>query len=84
MARRYLPGMTVAHGLPVGQENGLRGRPNAAVSERPQVFLAGDWVGPAGMLADASVASAAEAARRVLTILERTPSADRSSAHVRV
>ena len=27
--------------------------------ERPNVFLAGDWVGPEGMLADASAASAA-------------------------
>jgi phytoene dehydrogenase-like protein len=82
MARRYLPGMTVAHGLPVAQESGLRGRPSVAVSERPHVFLAGDWVGPTGMLADASAASAAEAARRVLTILGRTPSIDRSSLHV--
>ena len=38
----------------------------STLTERPHVFLAGDWVGPAGMLADASAASAAESARCVL------------------
>jgi phytoene dehydrogenase-like protein len=82
MARRFLPGMTVAHGLPRAHEDGLLGRPAVAVPERPNVFLAGDWVGPLGMLADASAASAAESARRVLSILERAPSIERSSLHV--
>jgi phytoene dehydrogenase-like protein len=82
MARRFLPGMIVAHGLPRAQEGGLLGRPEVAVPERPNVFLAGDWVGPLGMLADASAASAAESARRVLAILAHAPAAIRSSLHV--
>ena len=82
MARRFLPGMTVAHGLPRAHEGGLHGRPTVAVPERPNVFLAGDWVGPLGMLADASVATAAESARRVLAVLARAPAVERSSLHV--
>ncbi len=46
------------------------------------VFLAGDWVGGEGMLADASAASASDAADRVLELLSRTPArADGSLAH---
>jgi phytoene dehydrogenase-like protein len=82
MARRFLPGMTVAHGLPRAHDGGILGRPAVAVPEHANVFLAGDWVGPLGMLADACAASAAESARRVLSILERAPSVERSSLHV--
>jgi phytoene dehydrogenase-like protein len=73
VARRFLPGLTVAHGLPRADEGGLAGRPGVEVVGHPHVFLAGDWVGAAGMLADAAAASANEAARRVLVILERSP-----------
>jgi phytoene dehydrogenase-like protein len=69
VVRRYLPSMTVTHALPTAAENGLFGRPLASVESHPQVFLAGDWVGSEGLLADASAASAREAARRVLSVL---------------
>jgi phytoene dehydrogenase-like protein len=82
LARRFLPRMTVAHGLPLAVNYGLRGRPPVTIRERCNVFLAGDWVGPEGMLADASAASAAESARLVLTALGRTNSAERSPRHV--
>jgi phytoene dehydrogenase-like protein len=71
--QRLLPGMTVAHALPQADEGGLAGRPGVALAERPNLFLAGDWVGSEGMLADASAASAALAARRVLAVLDRAP-----------
>jgi phytoene dehydrogenase-like protein len=83
IARRFLPAMTVAHGLPTADEDGLLGRPAVALPERPNVFLAGDWVGASGMLADASAASAVESSQRVLAILDRTPSVERSSLYVR-
>jgi phytoene dehydrogenase-like protein len=83
MARRFLPSMTVAHGLPGAHEDGLLGRPAVAMPERPNVFLAGDWVGPLGMLADASAASAAEAAKCVLAVLGRTHAVERRALHVR-
>ena len=81
VARRYVPGMTVAHGLPSASERGLVGRPSVALPERPNVLLAGDWVGPVGMLADASAASASEAAQRVLTAPPHRSSVERSSLH---
>jgi len=36
---------------------GLARRPDATAAEAPGVLLAGDWVGPEGMLADAALAS---------------------------
>jgi phytoene dehydrogenase-like protein len=66
IARRFLPGMVVAHSLPQAEEGGLAGRPGADVVGVPNLFLAGDWVVSEGMLADASAASAREAASRVL------------------
>ena len=41
---------------------GLSGRPDAAAFADVNVYLAGDWVGPAGTLADAAAASAEQAA----------------------
>jgi phytoene dehydrogenase-like protein len=83
VARRYLPGMIVAHSLPRADEGGLAGRPGVAVPGMPNIFLAGDWVGPEGLLADASAASAAEAARRVLAArLATSADRNRSLCHV--
>jgi phytoene dehydrogenase-like protein len=69
--RRFLPGMIVANALPEAATGGLAGRPGVEVPARPGVFLAGDWVGAEGMLADASAASAARAARLALASLAR-------------
>jgi phytoene dehydrogenase-like protein len=71
VVRRYLPSMTVSHGLPLASENGLAGRPAVTAAGHANVFLAGDWVGTEGLLADAAAASARSAARHVLTVLER-------------
>jgi len=73
ITRRFLPGMTVAHSLPRADERGLSGRPSVTLGERPNVFLAGDWVGSEGLLADASIASARASAECVLAALARTP-----------
>jgi phytoene dehydrogenase-like protein len=53
---RYLHRITVVHGLPP-IDGGLAGRPPVAVDDADGLYLAGDWVGPAGWLADASLAS---------------------------
>ncbi len=45
---------------------GTAGRPGPAVPEVANLFVAGDWVGPEAMLADASFASARQAAALVL------------------
>lgn len=57
--RRYLPRITVAHALPRPD------RPRPEASGMDGVFLAGDWVGPSGMLADAALASAKVAVEAV-------------------
>lgn len=61
---RFLAEMVVSGGLPTAAGGGLAGRPPVADPSRPGVLLAGDWVGPEGLLADAAVASGAEAGRR--------------------
>lgn len=61
-AVRFQRRLVVAHALPSVARGGLAGRPPAAVADRPGLFLAGDWVGPTGLLADAVIASAAQAA----------------------
>ena len=63
VTRRFLRRMTVTSVLPTADRGGLAGRPGPAVAEHPGVFVAGDWVGPVGMLADASLSSAVAAAR---------------------
>jgi glycine/D-amino acid oxidase-like deaminating enzyme len=59
VAKRFLPEMVVSNAVVTPN-----GRP--AVDAVPGVLLAGDWVGPEGMLADAALASAQAAAERVL------------------
>ena len=54
--QRYLHRMTVIHGRP-DVERGLAGRAPVAVGDRDGLFVAGDWVGPEGWLADASLSS---------------------------
>lgn len=53
---RFLADMVVTHLLPNPQA-GLAGRPGVAVARAEGIYLAGDWVGPSGWLADAAMAS---------------------------
>ena len=59
--QRFLAHMHVAWTVPTASRGGLRGRPEALVPRHGRVFVAGDWVGPIGMLADAAIASGAAA-----------------------
>jgi phytoene dehydrogenase-like protein len=52
--RQELRGMTVSHALVRWD----RKRPGVELPDAPGLFIAGDWVGEAGMLSDASAASA--------------------------
>ena len=61
VVRRFVPTFIVAGALVAAAHGGLRGRPDVAVADAPGVFLAGDWVGPEGQLADAALASARRA-----------------------
>jgi hypothetical protein len=70
---RFLARMIVAGSTPTASAGGLAGRPGVTDTGHGRLLLAGDWVGPEGLLADASLASGHEAARRALDNLERTP-----------
>ncbi len=63
--RRFLSNAVVSHALVAADQGGFAGRPLGRVPHIENVFLAGDWVGPVGQLADASVASGIEAAYAV-------------------
>jgi phytoene dehydrogenase-like protein len=61
--RRFLPNMIVSHAVVAG---GYAGRPGPTVPGVRNLYVAGDWVGPEGLLADASLASAKRAAALIL------------------
>ena len=73
LTRRWLPSMLVAPDLPQAAVGGLVGRPPVHAAGIPGVFVAGDWVGDRGQLADASAASAETAARATLQFLQTAP-----------
>jgi phytoene dehydrogenase-like protein len=59
--RQELRGMTVANAVVrVGRK-----RPGVSIEDAPGLFIAGDWVGDEGMIADAAAASAMAAAEAV-------------------
>lgn len=61
---RFLRRMVVNGGYPLAVEGGLSTRPPVSVEDRPGLFVAGDWVGPTGFLADAALASGVQAGRQ--------------------
>jgi phytoene dehydrogenase-like protein len=61
LVRRFVPDLVVAQALPAAG-SGLAGRTPVALADAPGLFVAGDWVGAEGLLADASLASARRAA----------------------
>jgi len=63
VTRRLMRDLTVTHDLPQAARGGLAGRTPGRVTGIANLWLAGDWVGPTGMLADAAFASAQLAAR---------------------
>jgi len=58
---RFLASMTVSGGSPDPEHGGLSGRPRIDASGLPGVFLAGDWIGQEGLLADAALKSGHDA-----------------------
>jgi phytoene dehydrogenase-like protein len=65
VARQFLPTITVSNALVTATQRGLKGRPRPAVPGVEGLYVTGDWVGPEGMLADASMASAKLAAETI-------------------
>jgi phytoene dehydrogenase-like protein len=64
--RRFLPSMTVSHAVVTAAAGGTAGRPGPVVPGIRNLYVVGDWVGPEGLLADASLASAKCAAELIM------------------
>jgi phytoene dehydrogenase-like protein len=69
LVRRFVPDLLVAHALPLAGR-GLAGRPPVAAGDAPGLFVAGDWAGAEGLLADASLASGRRAAQLALDAID--------------
>jgi phytoene dehydrogenase-like protein len=69
LARRFLPAMVATNAIVTAAGGGTAGRPGPAVPDAPGVFVVGDWIGPEGMLLDASLASSERAACEVAAML---------------
>ena len=63
--QRFLPRLTVANAMAAAKINGTLGRPEPEVHDVPGLYIVGDWVGSEGMLADAALASAKQAAQLI-------------------
>ncbi len=61
VTRRFLPDVTVAGALPTVAWEQQGGPRSPAVPQTRGLFVAGDWVGPDGMLADRAATSGARA-----------------------
>lgn len=69
---RYLHRMVACGALPTPETGGLAGRPDVGDTGLDGVYVAGDWLGADGHLADAALATGEAAGRRA---------ADRAAAH---
>lgn len=63
---RFLPNMIVSNAMVLASNGGIYGRPDVKLPGTKNLYLVGDWVGPEGMLADASLSSAKRAAETIL------------------
>ncbi|MCA9822000.1 MAG: NAD(P)/FAD-dependent oxidoreductase, partial [Dehalococcoidia bacterium] len=67
VTRRFFPELTVINAVPLARHGGLPGRPKSDESGLPGVFIAGDWVGPTGLIADCATASGVAAGEAAAT-----------------
>jgi phytoene dehydrogenase-like protein len=65
---RFLPNMVVYNALVSASQGGIYGRPDVKVPGTENLYIVGDWVGPEGLLADASLSSAKRAAEKILKL----------------
>jgi phytoene dehydrogenase-like protein len=64
--RRFLPNQIAYNWLATAEAGGLAARPGPAVPGAPGLYVAGDWVGPRGSIASASLSSARTAAQAIV------------------
>jgi phytoene dehydrogenase-like protein len=66
MEQSFLPHMVASNAIVQAGRGGLAGRPGPAVPDISNLYVAGDWVGAEGHLADACFASARSVASRIM------------------
>jgi phytoene dehydrogenase-like protein len=71
--RRFLPQMAVTNAVVDAARGGLAGRPGPEVPGAPGLYVAGDWVGPTGMLAYAALSSGLSAGSLAATVRAAAP-----------
>jgi phytoene dehydrogenase-like protein len=64
--RRFMPNLVVSNALVTAADGGYAGRPDVCVPDVRGLYVAGDWVGAEGMLADAALGSAKQASTLAL------------------
>jgi hypothetical protein len=74
----FLPQMIASNAIVQARYGGLSGRPGPAVPGLPNLYVAGDWVGPEGEKAEACFASARSAAMQIMAKLSERQSASLS------
>jgi phytoene dehydrogenase-like protein len=75
VVRRFVPELVVSGAVVSALDGGYAGRPEVELPDAAGVYLAGDWVGPKGQLADASLASARQVVRRIVSRAQRAHAA---------
>jgi phytoene dehydrogenase-like protein len=63
--KQFLPTMVVSNDMPRAAAGGLSGRPGPQIAGINGLYVAGDWVGARGLLADATLASAEQVAEQI-------------------
>ncbi|MBI5697415.1 MAG: NAD(P)/FAD-dependent oxidoreductase [Thaumarchaeota archaeon] len=63
---RFLPSMTTSNAILTASQNGFDGRPSPKINGVKNLYVVGDWVAHEGWLADASFASARQAAELIV------------------
>jgi phytoene dehydrogenase-like protein len=75
----FLPHMIASNAIVQARLGGISGRPGPAVPGLPNLYVAGDWVGPEGDKADACFASARSATMLIMAQLSDRQSASLAS-----
>jgi len=58
--------MVVYNAIVSAEQGGILGRPDTKISKIENLYIIGDWIGPEGLLGDASFASANCVAEQIL------------------
>jgi glycine/D-amino acid oxidase-like deaminating enzyme len=72
-ARQFLPAIPVMSSIPLAETGGMSGRPGIVVPYAEGLFIAGDWVGSVGLLADAAAGSGRAAGEAAAFIARHQP-----------